>query len=353
MVQHLFRLLRLLGAGVIVAFILVVTPAQACGCGVYIPLEGEADVTQERALIRWDGQTEDIVMALDVQGDGAEAAWILPVPAPATFQLGDAQLFETLQELTKPRQEQAYGLFPSVGMDGEGATVGSGAPVTLLAQRTLGPFEVSSLAASEADALSEWLAANGYEFPAELAGVLDYYVEQEWFYVAVKLTPEASGEALTGTLDPLWVTFESEELVYPMRPSALAQNPLPLFLYVLADHRVEKPMQFGTGRVSFADWVEPASLEPDSPLAPFVTRTLFLTKFEEFIWDPASIDQDFVFSFAARDEIYHDVEVEYVYDIAGIPIRFLLVGLSCLVLLVGLFGVTFFLLRRQRAAAPA
>jgi hypothetical protein len=38
------------------------TPADACGCGIYLPLEGEASVSEEHVLIRWDGQTEDIIM---------------------------------------------------------------------------------------------------------------------------------------------------------------------------------------------------------------------------------------------------------------------------------------------------
>ena len=48
--------------------LLAVTPVAACGCGVYIAHGGEAHVTWERALIRWDGRIEDIVMALSIEG---------------------------------------------------------------------------------------------------------------------------------------------------------------------------------------------------------------------------------------------------------------------------------------------
>ena len=89
-------LLRLTLAGLVAALALVVAPAAACGCGVYIPGEGEARVVQERALIRGDGRTEDIVMELSVEGRSREAAWILPVPWGATVQLGAARLFDVL-----------------------------------------------------------------------------------------------------------------------------------------------------------------------------------------------------------------------------------------------------------------
>jgi hypothetical protein len=126
---------------------------------------------------------------------------------------------------------------------------------------------------------------------------------------------------LTGNLDPLWVTFASDQIIYPMRPTALAQGELPVYLYVLAEHRVAPPAPFaedgrfyplGWFTVPYAQWVEPAALEQDSPLAPFVQRRQFLTKFNIYLTNPAEIAGDFVFPFAARDTTYHHVDVHYV-----------------------------------------
>jgi hypothetical protein len=354
------RLWRLISMSVwLVLLLFAAAPAEACGCGVYIPREGEGVVVQERAFIRWDGQTEDIVMALSVQGGSSEAAWILPVPAQATVQLGQAALFDTLQELTKPRVEQRYGLewpFFSLGAGAALDGVGAGAPpVLLLQQQTLGPFEVSTLAATDATALSNWLAGNGYTFPDGLADILQAYVEQEWFYVAIRLTPGIDGQELSGQLDPLWITFPTEELIYPMRATALATGLMPVYLYMLAEHRVEKAQTFGDVHISFADWIEPASLPADSPLAPFVERKLFLTKFEEQIWNPTSVNGDYYFTFAPEDEIYHDVEIKYVYEIGGVPTFFLVLGGACLIGLALLVGLMVFLVswQRRRVAQPA
>jgi hypothetical protein len=145
-------------------------------------------------------------------------------------------------------------------------------------------------------------------------------VEQGWEYVAVRLVPPAAGQTLTGHLDPLWVRFASDTIVYPMRPTALAQNPLPVFLYVLAEHRVDQPppLQYkgvddlpGWSQVTYAQWIDPSALEPQSPLAPFVQRKLFLTKFEMFVHTPARITDDFTFPFAPEDVPYHQVDVQY------------------------------------------
>lgn len=334
------------------ALALTWSTADACGCGVYIPREGDANVSQERALIRWDGQTEDIVMALGVLGQSKEAAVILPVPSPAKVKLGDAKVFDALQELTKPRVEKQYGLFPSLMM-GAGAAPTGAAPVSLLERQTLGPFDVSSLAATDANALGDWLKTNGYDFPPEIAAAMEPYVAKNWFYVAVRLTPGANGAALKGMLDPLWVTFASDKIVYPMRPSALARSSLGIFLYVLADHRVEKPMSFGEETISFADWVEPANLEKDSPLAPFISRKYFLTKVAERISTPSQIDDDYVFNFSAKDDTYHQVVYETVYDIGGVPILFLAFCLGCMLPVALIFAAILFFGMRRRRSAPA
>jgi hypothetical protein len=346
---HRTRLLALLfGIPLALSF----SSAEACGCGMYIPREGEASVAQERALIRWDGHTEDIVMALGVLGGSKEAAVLLPVPARATVKLGDAKIFDALQELTKPRVQKQFALFPPIMLGAGAPAPGAAPPVALLERQTLGPFDVSTLAATDAKALSEWLKANGYSFPPNLATVLQPYVAQNWFYVAVRLTPGANGETLKGMLDPLWVTFASDKIIYPMRPSALARGNLGVFIYVLAEHRVEKPMSFGSQSVPFADWVEPSSLEKGSALAPFVSRRLFLTKIVEQIYSPCQIDDDYVFTFTAKDETYREVEYEYVYEVAGVPNLLWAFCLACMLPVALLFaGILVF--ARRRARPPA
>lgn len=351
--------------GVVLLAILLLTlatPAQACGCGIYRPREGDGYVSQERALVRWDGRQEDIVMALSVQGQSPEAAWILPVPSQASVQLASPQLFDTLQELTKPRVERKQ--VPRGDGAAGGAAPGAGG-VSVLERQNLGPFEVSTLAANDASALSDWLAQNQYEFPPELAGVLKPYVEQNWLYVAVKLAPESGGQALKGNLQPIWVTFESTEPVYPMRASALATRSLPVFLYVLADHRMDKSVSFspGSSRVSYADWVDPAALPADSPLRPFVGSRLFLTKFEDVIFNPKAINDDFTFRAAAKDDSFRDVVYQYDYVDSGpvgvppgpLPLIAVLLGLPLLLLglVIGFLVWRGRRIRARKAAAAA
>ncbi len=323
-----YRLLQVfLAIFLAITFAFEATPVDACGCGIYLPREGEASVSQEHVLIRWDGQTEDIVMTLGVLGSSTEAAVIFPVPTRATVKLADARVFDALRELTKPTVKNELVILPMLG---SGASAPQSA-VTLLERQQLGPFDVSTLAATDANALGDWLETNGYNLAPEVIQALEPYVTQGWFYIAVKLSPGAGSEGLKGELDPLWITFPYDQIVYPMRPSALARDTLTVFMYVLADHRVEKLQSFGYESVQYADWVDPVTLEKDSPLAVFVPKKLFLTKIVETIYQPEMIKDDFVFKFAASDDLFHAVEFHYIYDIAGIPLIILVPAICLLV----------------------
>lgn len=311
--------LRAILLALLITLSLAIQPAAACGCGIYVPRDGDAQVAQEHALLRWDGQTEDIVMSLGVLGSSQEAAVILPVPSQAEMQLGDAKIFGELDDYTKPIIQEKHKLVLNIAL-GAGAappqTAAGAPPVSVLSRQALGPFDVVNLAATDAGALKTWFDDNGFNFAPEITGVLEPYVEQEWTFVAVRLQPDQATKKLSGTLDPIWVTFRSDQLVYPMRPSAMAKNPQTVTVYVLADHRVDKNVAFGESRMAFAGWIEPSNLGAESRLAPLVSRRFFLTKFIDNVL-PSKVHADFAFTYAGDDTPYRETKIVTVEDNMG------------------------------------
>ena len=307
--RHFFRAILF---AVVVSLAFLASPADACGCGGYIPNGGTAYISQERALLRWDGKTEDIVMSLGVLGQSKDAAIILPVPSRAEMKLGDAKVFDELAEFTKPKIEERR--VPSKFSLGAGAAPGEAA-VTVLERKQLGPFDVSNLAASDTTALGEWLKANGYyqNFSPGLAKALQPYADQGWNFIVVRVQPGTSDDVLKGNLDPLWATFATNQLVYPMRASANATNRQSVTLYVLADHRVAKGKMFGSSNVSFAGWIDPIALVANSALKPFVARKWFLTKFEDIV-NPQEVNDDFFFTQAPNDDAFRATQIVQVED---------------------------------------
>lgn len=292
----------------------VAAPAWACGCGAYIPDRAGAAVVDERALITWDGTTEDILMSFGVSGSSERAAWVMPVPSAAQVTLGDNAVFDGLETLTAPRIEYRDSWWPTFSWLTEGsrsALEGAGARppggVSVLANQRIGPFEVTRLAGDNSAALAAWLGENGFPQPATLDGNLAPYVEQGWEIVAIQLAPEDTG-SLTGALQPLRLSFASDTVVYPMRLSRSATVPQSVQLSVLAEHRMDPstvPVAGTEPTLRYAGRLD-AQTVPDA-LAPYLESGTFLTSWTDVIGEPARIEHDYVFTRAGDDTTYQQV----------------------------------------------
>ncbi|MET9903182.1 DUF2330 domain-containing protein [Streptomyces sp. NPDC006446] len=314
----------------------LVAPAYACGCGAMVPeARRHVGVGRELSAVRWDGREEQIVMSLTVNGDAREAAWIMPVPHRATVELGSSALFDQLTGATAPEHRTRHHFWPHDGdwpftHDTDTAAApraGATAPsVDVVGRERLGPFDVARLTATDSGALGDWLADNGFRLPSRLDRALRPYVDLGWEYVAIRLAPEKSGAPLGGTLDPLHLTFASDELIYPMRLSRLAQTPQSLGLYVLAAHRMEPRTAIGGDRpeVVYAGRVEAAS----DPLARFTEGgTDFLTAIDQEFPRPSLISGDHRLRRTATDAVHRRVIYEdRLLRVGGTPVWLLTVG---------------------------
>jgi hypothetical protein len=348
-----WRIAQVVGVVLLLALAFRASTAYACGCGIYIPRDGDAQVAQERSLLHWDGLRETIVMSLGVLGSSKQAAILLPVPSQAEVKLADAKIFDELDEMTKPLEqtETEWVFLPGFGASAMPPdAVGAAAPVTVLSRQNLGPFDVANLAATDSTALKTWLDENGFQLDPRIAEILAPYVEKNWTFVAVRVQPAQASAQLKGDLAPLHIAFASPELIYPMRSTVLADNPQTVVLYVLADHRVEKKTAFGASRVAYADWVEPSALASNATLAPYVERKYFLTKYIDAV-NPQQVNDDFTFTFAAQDTPYREVKIRTVkQDVSGLV---LLACLGLMALGATAFAVLLALLLKRRTPRPA
>jgi hypothetical protein len=338
----------------------LVAPAYACGCGAMVPDRNQhVSVNRETSVVRWDGRQEQIVMRLTVAGDAHKAAWIMPVPHRAAVELGDSTLFDQLGEATAPEHRTRHYFWPdggdwpfAGGSDGAGAPrAGATAPsVDVVGRERLGPFDVARLTATDSDALGSWLADNGFDLPSRLNRALRPYVDQGWEYVAIRLAPEKADTPLGGTLDPLHLSFASDELIYPMRLSRLARNPQSLGLYVLAAHRMEPSSTIGGSRpeISYAGRVTATS----GPLAGLAAGgTGFLTAIDQEFPQPSRISGDHELRPTATDASYRRVIYEdRLLTVGGVPAWLLTAGgalaAAGVVLVVGVRA------RRRRPVLP-
>jgi hypothetical protein len=160
-------------------------------------------------------------------------------------------------------------------------------PVTVIETKTVGAYEVAVLSTKDAGALGKWLAANQFYFPANKTDVLDSYVKQQWYFIAVKINL-AKGEGFqlvtespkgrevpksnystglklaNGELNPLQISFASERCVFPLKISSVNGQSSEVQIYVLSPEpllekaMLEKklPLIYSNDMARVAKWVE-------------------------------------------------------------------------------------------------
>lgn len=295
---------------VIGQLVVLAQPALACACGAVLTHGGDepVKVADETSLVRYQHGREDIVMSLGLTGSPTNAAWFLPVPAKPSFGLADQELFSELATITAP---QVVSPPRDNDCNGQCAVPGAERPspdVSVIQRVPVGPYDVATLAASDGDALHDWLDAHGFSLSADLARGVTPYAKQHWMYVAVRLNPASGQQTLGRQLPPLQVTFDSPELVYPMRLTALATRDQTVRLYLLADHRMRAVSDAGPSSrdVAYAGWIEPVSVR-HRPLGKLVDHRMFLTRFDQVDLAPSQVTDDYHFRRAASDQTYRRV----------------------------------------------
>lgn len=325
------KLSSLCGLPSFLLLLLIFAPASANACGMPI----NARIASEQALIVFDGQTSAITTSIGIEPSAPDAAVIFPVPASPEIDqpVGGEALFGYLAQVTKPlvqvERELLWGFDP--GFDG---MVGGTAPtggVDLLGRETLGGYDVARLAADDPQALSGWLAENGFSLPQGAEPILAAYVEEGWSFVAVRLAPNAPG----GSLAPLRMRFPATEIVYPMRLGKLSDRPVSVDLYLVTGYRTTID-GLNTG---YAGPIAALDEPPAAELAAILAGGSYLTKLSSDSIAPEQITADAVARQAANDEPYRTVTTryeqvwifsEYSWEIVGL-VAFLLLSFSIIV----------------------
>jgi hypothetical protein len=243
------RALRLAVPLAAMAVVLSAAAADACGCGAVIsPQDSPGQRIDEWSLVRFDGNTEEILMRLRFGVPLDSAALVLPVRPGATVALGDDAEFDRIDRLTRPRIEHRNryhaGFSPSDDDDdafdtaGGPATAGGGGPqVTVVGTQDLGPLHVVTLRSRSSTELERWLHENGFPLPSGLADGTQSYLDDDWDLVVAKLRAEAAGTPLSA-LQPLAIRFPTDEPVYPLKLSRMAAAGSTARLDVFAPYRV-------------------------------------------------------------------------------------------------------------------
>lgn len=268
--------------------------AAACACGAVV---SEASVTGEVSILAWDGSRQSIDLRMLLDDATPDAGWIMPTPVPADISLGADEAFPRLARASAPKIVVKRIFRPSLNwffgaQSDAGATGEVGAEI--LRTTTVGPFTVTALTGTDAQAVNQWLEDNDYPTRDDLVPAFQQYLDEGWVLQAVKLTPGAQHENFRGALPTLRMTFATTELVYPLRLSAHAEDYQEVRLYVLAEGPMAVAQQAGPTNemeLLFSGAIPNEGL--DNPL--LSGSMVHLTTWQAY-YDPADITEDITFT---------------------------------------------------------
>jgi hypothetical protein len=226
--------MRKILAGGLAIILLLLTASPALADGGFFVMQEYYDVYQpsQKAVILYENGREHLILSVRYEGDADEFAWVIPVPGKPDIDVAHPELFHELFELTKI-EEYSGGCSFVPGAEGPG--------VDVIAEEVVGPYATATLSAEDPAALVNWLNSNGYYFPAEGEEIINEYIDKEWYFVATKINnvDETTGRTLSeGAIEPIVLSFASEEIVYPLRITSLSSKWPEVLLYVFADQKV-------------------------------------------------------------------------------------------------------------------
>ncbi len=264
--------------------------AQACG-GTFCdsgPTAMPVDQSGENVLFVMDGKTVEAHVQIQYQGAAERFAWIVPMPKVPDVQVGSALLFNALLQGTVPRYgftqqtdtcevasdnrfgAGAGGSGGALGMGGAAGGGGSGPQVVY--EKTVGAFEVVVLQGGTAEEVSQWLADNKYQNIPSAPELLKSYVNQNYVFVAIKLTAGAN----SNEIHPLVFRYEGNEPYVPLKLTAVAATEdMGVRTFFLGDDRVVptnyKHVTLNQARVDWSsmgqNYTQAVSRAVDSPVA--------------------------------------------------------------------------------------
>jgi hypothetical protein len=249
-----------------VLFLLSTTAAPVLADGGFFPDSMYRDLYEsaQKAVILYGNGTEHLILSVSFEGDAEDFAWVIPVPDKPEIAVTDPDLFWELSDLTATEIPKNGGGFGCLGgTEGEMEEEG----VDVIEEQVVGPYATAILSATNATALADWLNANGYIFPEDGEEIVSEYIEKEWYFVATKINAivdvdlfwyggEASEALAEGAIEPIILSFASDEIVYPLRITSLSATAPEVLLYVFTDY-IMVPKQYPL-YIGYGNWEDNA-----------------------------------------------------------------------------------------------
>jgi hypothetical protein len=250
--------------------------------GVFIPAARKTipDIPVQRAIIKYQGGTESLIIESSLNGERGDYGWIIPVPShPRKFDKVSPGLLKTMSLQIQPKIHHIEAYPKVFGIDffciftilvmiacfcimrcgtkgsifplalivffillipnfisyrsGLGASSKLDPLIKIASSQVVGDYDVFVLEVQDSSALNTWLENNGFsQFPPENIKIIEDYISHNWVFTVAKLRTGLDGMA---TPHPVLIEFDTDKPVYPMRLTAIPGSPVYLELIVVSE----------------------------------------------------------------------------------------------------------------------
>ncbi len=138
----------------------------------------------QTSLIVYDNGQEDLYLKVNYEGETNKFVWLVPTPSYPEASKAPKDLFEELSTLTMDSHQWGKGTQPAEGLDDS-----AGINVIVHSQENIGIYEVTVLSATGVDGLFNWLGNHGYKMSEDVKETLDWYIQKEWYFTAMRIEP--------------------------------------------------------------------------------------------------------------------------------------------------------------------
>jgi hypothetical protein len=194
---------------------------------VIAPPDYWVEETGQKAVIFYEKGVETLVLSTSFRGDAKDFAWIVPTPSKPDVSKGTQEVFTNLQKYTQESSLRLENVGGTLGLGGSQTATDS---VTVIEEKQVDYYDVAVLAATDKDALANWLKEKGYNFPESASYLLQEYINNNWYFVAMRVNPESlaftnvNQQLRSGGATPVVLRFSTERIVYPLRISSALEG---------------------------------------------------------------------------------------------------------------------------------
>jgi hypothetical protein len=226
----------------------------ACG-GFFCQPQQPVVQSGEAIVFGVSGSNVKMHVLINYEGPAEGFSWLLPVMFEPTLNTSSDPFFRSMFRQTLPEftftvdvgnsttcEDIIVDMCADDAKNDDSDRDKSGADVQVK-EGSVGPFDYKIIKAIEKNAatIRDWLVDNGYDEYAGSAEIINYYVQHDHYFVALRLKKDT----VAGDLVPIVLEYEMPEdmetiaCIPLILTGVAATQTMPIQVYILGDHRAE------------------------------------------------------------------------------------------------------------------